>query len=879
MRGPAEFFRRNQKVFLAVLTGLAILSFVVSDSTNGQVQNMPPMLVVVTATILVGGAAWIIGLAKDKASEFGLVGAVIGLLLGFVVNAYRPEARGLSQVEQQRAVKEVYVAATVAQRRGERPIDNLDFRHLLLDEAAQRGIQLRDDVGLSQLKAAGMTREDYDAMKRQFGVSDSLISSALKNAAEVDIMLRLYGQGEVMASPMDWWDAYQKLNVRESALVAAVPVESFVDAKAAPKEADLISLFEEFKKNYPNLTIEGRLEEGRPGFLQPPRVKASYLVANIEDFEKLVPEPTKEEIEARYKESYAQPLPPKGGMTPGGPALPSLDPPVLPELDMPKPSSPKGEPGAEAPAKPADPPAAPEKKEPSADAAKPAADAPKPATEEKKPEAKPAEEAKPAGEAKPPEEAKPEEKKPNAGAQDPKSSLNRRADGTVEVALVDDAAKATDGEAKPAAAPAPEAKPAEETKPAPEAPKADTPTADAPKADAPKTDDAKPSAEAPAAAKGEDPTVPPPPPAASTVGGVSDDPAPPSSTVRPLDDDLRQTIKEQIIRDRAEQLAKKNIRQGSGLVQSFLDRSRAPKISPKPGDKPPVPPTKDEDPDYLTPEEAKAAMAKAVQDLKLEVIELPAFAARDIIEGKDHPFKNASVAGGDWRSAGRVVEALFTPGTPLNTMVLASSPQDGIEFAIWKSEQVDAHEPKALEEIRDQVATAWRSHQARKLAEARAKELAAKAKEAAKPLTEALQNETVTGQKDSLLVDVKPTGSFSWMTFFFFGGGFQTPPPRISTVAGVDKPGESFMKTVFKDIKVGEAGVAANADKSVYYVVQVESRDDAKPEEVVALRERMIKDRMSSTSAQAMAEAESSMYRGNPFARLIPQGEAEIVEE
>jgi len=840
MRTPADFFRKHQKVMLPVITGLAMIAFLLQDAGGGNAQNMSPTLVILTAAVLCGGAAWIAGMAKDKGTEYGLVGAIVGVLLGVVVNTYRKEGPSLTLEQQQRARKEILIAGEVAARGGRRAIEDPNIRHALLEEAHSHGVYLSDDVGGWQMKNAGMTRSDYDTLKKRYQVTDSLITTALRNEAEATLIARgLYGDGMVLASPVDWWEAYQKINVRESALVAPLAVDQFIDPKSEPKEADLLSLFDEYKRNFPGFTREGRPEEGRPGLYQPPRVKAPYLVASIEAFEKLVPEPTPQEIEDKYKESYPQPLPPKAGGSTSPLILPEL--PGLPQTEAPKDEAPKTD--------------APKGDAPKNEPAKTEADKVPPAD---KPEAKI-----------PPAEApKGTEEKP---AEEPKSSALNRDDGTVEVALVDEPEKKDD--AAPAAKPeTPAAEPAKE--PAKEPAEGSKPAAAEPAKDGESKTDAAPAKPADPSADGE---TPPPPPLPNT--GSTDDPAPPSSKVRPLDDDLRQTLKEQIIRERAEKLAKERSEQAAAMVQQVLDRSGAPKVAPKPGETPPVAPPVGEVADQLTPEKAKAEIEKIAKDLNLEVVEGVFLAPADVQESKDHPFKNARVPGTNWRAAGDVLQALFSPGSPLNTVIRGSDTQAGTELVVWKTDEVARHEPKSLADIKDQVVAVWRAQQARKVVEKRAEELIKKVKESGKPLGEALQNETVTGQKDTLLLQVTPTGSFSWMTYFNFGPQFQMPP-RISTVVGVDKVGESFMKTAFQDLKPGDVGVASNADKSVYYLIQVESRDGSKPEEFEKLRERFVQDTQQGNTARTMAQEMSAIYQGNPYANIVSPSEgAELIDE
>jgi hypothetical protein len=91
----------------------------------------------------------------------------------------------------------------------------------------------------------------------------------------------------------------------------------------------------------------------------------------------------------------------------------------------------------------------------------------------------------------------------------------------------------------------------------------------------------------------------------------------------------------------------------------------------------------------------------------------------------------------------------------------------------------------------------------------------------------------VTGDAAGDAVVVKETPRFSWLTTS--GSVPNDPdlagfmPPRRSFITGVEQPGDDFMKTVFEDLKNGEIGVAPNADRSVYYVVQVRDRDGTEP--------------------------------------------------
>jgi len=105
----------------------------------------------------------------------------------------------------------------------------------------------------------------------------------------------------------------------------------------------------------------------------------------------------------------------------------------------------------------------------------------------------------------------------------------------------------------------------------------------------------------------------------------------------------------------------------------------------------------------------------------------------------------------------------------------------------------------------------WKQVQARKLAVAATERLAADARTAKKPLKEALPGRRVF-----------TAGPFTWMTESLaarlMGPG---EPPHLSEVEGVDRPGDDFMRAVFR-LSPGEIGVALNQPKTVAYVIRLD---------------------------------------------------------
>jgi hypothetical protein len=129
-------------------------------------------------------------------------------------------------------------------------------------------------------------------------------------------------------------------------------------------------------------------------------------------------------------------------------------------------------------------------------------------------------------------------------------------------------------------------------------------------------------------------------------------------------------------------------------------------------------------------------------------------------------------------------------------------------YLFWKTEERAAKVP-TFSEAKEEVVAAWKREEARKLAEKKAQDLVGLLDQQTESPWNAVLNET-----ERPLV-VQPS-TFSWMQppQSFLGA------PFLSTVEGVESPGEDFMRQVFST-PVGKSTVASNAPKSIYYVVRV----------------------------------------------------------
>jgi hypothetical protein len=139
---------------------------------------------------------------------------------------------------------------------------------------------------------------------------------------------------------------------------------------------------------------------------------------------------------------------------------------------------------------------------------------------------------------------------------------------------------------------------------------------------------------------------------------------------------------------------------------------------------------------------------------------------------------------------------------------------EGDRFLFWKTEETKERVPEFTDKgEREVVLRAWKMVHGRPLAVKAADALAAEVRKANKPLKKVLAD------RPDFHVAMPPV--FSWITFGNVPLGSAPGAARISTVAGVDLPGEDFMRTVFH-LEPGQVGVAMNAPQTVAYVIRLD---------------------------------------------------------
>lgn len=674
-------------------------------------------------------------------------------------------------------------------------------------------------------------------------------------------------------SPEKYWEYYRRLHESQQIEAVELPVEAFTDQVPAPSQEKLEAFFEENKKFY------DRVEEGepKPGFKQPDKVRAQYLQWKYADVEARIAreKPISDKDVADFYEKnkdflYVETNP---SLETTGPATPDPTRPLDPLLT--KPEAAPQTPAPPANSKPADAknasPAAsqPVNAKPEAPLAVPQ---PKPQPEVK-PETKPASPSPAAPVAAPP--VKPAVTKPaNPAATQPESKKQSRRSHRARVVLVSSLADPKKEETKkevPQPEPAKVTAPAVKNEPAKNEPaqaappekKSVTPALETPPAGqpAPKLP-AGPALEnpPPAAPAGKPPVAAPAQPAATPTvppaGPKEKAPAPPpAKKYRPLDDNLKQEIRSQLLRERTVDEMKSLGKQAdAGLRASYSTLSKKfPLMKMTPADQ------------VKVVQASRGELQQLAKKLQATFGETPLVNRVEL--SKITGFGTAREPGEFMQQTPGTVDQLFNSSvTLLGFQAQDQTTQDW--YAYWKVEHVANHVPKFTDPgIEAQVLRAWKLREAQPLAKKRAEELAQMLKQSKKTTAEALGSQTVTGSAKGRQVAVLTPPMFTWAQISSAVSGMlqqnqsslrPTEIPRIGT------PGESFMRVVYNDLHPGEWGVAPRDDRTAFYVVKLVDRKSPPKEELLKaplFADKMRLSLLGPTPYDEMAQMESySLY-------------------
>ena len=824
MSSPFTFFRRNQHVSMVAIVILSMVAFTISDMMTQDVNHF------ITLGVLLGGAVMaFIGISRGKWAQYGVAGAITGGVLAWIIpgflgsNSEFYQTSSIGAFDTQR-VRELYMRRMIANGFMEQAFakafgpgterfapkfsyyptieNDAIFGELLRAEAEELGIVVTDPMVIDYISSntgEKLSAKDFVEIRNSLqvdgrGVSEDELFAAFRAeiSAQMAYMQRSPGLSASTQPPAALYDLFRRTQIRQRLNLVELDVDAFTEKIADPSEQEVQAAFSQYRERFPGQDAPGSL-----GFRQMNKARLAYLELSYKTVEAAVPVPTDAEIEVYYNEKkdqfYRKPTEP--ATVPETPATP--DAPATPET----PANPN------APATPESNPA-PENTPP---------DSPQP--EAPQPDA-------PKGDDAP---ATP----PGTDPKPPESSTNEpeKTPGTGSECLPFDEQKS----------------PATE---APAQPAAETPAAAAP-AQAPAEGDAPAQPPTP-------PEVPADKPAENAPTTEPQTPVPfviPPVEYRPLDDELKAEIREQLHEQRVREEIQKRIDNVSRELQK-LERDRSSRRRAI------VDADRSIEPEARA-EKLKDFDAKLLENMEqvgkksgFSFVKTPLMSARDMLTDDIVPIGTASDANAASMQPLSVYQMVFqmfpNSDDPWNDANLFSRRKavknqfavEGEEshFVWWITEFSLSHIAELDDPgIRDEVVLALKRQKARdeakKRGEALAKMLndeAAKPEAERKPAAELLQGQTVLNTTDSKAIVVRQSRIFSWleqdltpqMNFMQ-----QQPRLRISTINFADESGgevryagDRFMKAVFEDLPDGQATVVPDEELGVFYVAQVTER-------------------------------------------------------
>lgn len=782
MASPFDFFRRNQKIWMAALAVMAMFAFVIFDPVDmsqlgrgGGGGEVNPLIV------------------RSHLGDLRLEDLRQKILRRDQVFMFLDQCVLYGVTDQMSGIMARMNAFPLLQPLMMRPStpETIVENMLLAHEAELLGMDVSDAEITRFLNRISSTRDFQAVLALVNGTSvmpltDNHVFDVLRTELLANRMRDMFQQTAMQTTPAQRWDYYQRLRVTATAEMLAVPVDQFLASVGEPNDAELTAFFNQYKQDEP---VPG---SDRPGFKIPQTIRVQFLRADFAKFfdPKAI---SAEEVQKYYDEHLAE-FPYRGLISLPEPP-PTAEPPAgtLP-------------PEGAAPTGTAAPPAG---------TAAPTGTAPATGTAPVSGTAAPTGTPPAAGTAPAPG------KTDGSQRGTPRSRLERevaarrpREPGGL-LALADEpaASPAPTVTASPTGPSLPTGTAAPTGTTSPSAPAAGTPS---PTATAPPVSTTPAATSAPA-----DPTAAPPAATAptgtaaaaptGTAAAVTVEPPPKLSEEWILPRDIRGgpnppqaplwQVEQEIRHKLAEEAARKRLAELfdtlMGAMNEHASRDFGDQRYPDPMDLKPL---------------AEKFQLEAVNDsgpftaLEFEA-RLPGLAAAEVVGADRLPSRPMRLA-------------LFRELRPFQPAEAVD--RDNNRYLFWKTSDEPPRVPDLKEpEIRKQVIAAWKRIEARRAALDEANRLADEARQKKVPLAELAKT------RPELKVIVTP--SFTWMTEGLTGGIRSGGSlPELSEIPGIEDAGDELFRAVFSLEAVRDVAVAMNNPKTIAYVVQLTSRSPSR---------------------------------------------------
>ncbi|MCA9197037.1 MAG: SurA N-terminal domain-containing protein [Planctomycetales bacterium] len=265
MSNPLSFFRKNQKVLLAVFGVALMIVFTVGGIVGNSGQQAPE----VTNDVVVrmkGETIRESDLQRKRMDRTAVIQFLLGLHQVAVDRGATPRQFGQSIDGIPTSIADVSLVET----------------EVLVNEAEKQGFFVTDDYALHYLDtfcSGVVTRDQFSGILKQATsgrYSQSQFLNALRWELTAVVQRGAFFNGILPSTPGQAWDYYQRLNRRVA--IAAVPfaASEYVSQVSEPSSGEIRELYEKGKDQFQ------RNGFAEPGFRRRPKVAIEYIKVDLQ---------------------------------------------------------------------------------------------------------------------------------------------------------------------------------------------------------------------------------------------------------------------------------------------------------------------------------------------------------------------------------------------------------------------------------------------------------------------------------------------------------------------------------------------------------------------------------------------------------------------
>lgn len=330
MSSPFTFFRRNSHITMVGIVILSMMAFTL-DAVFSQEGTHFVMLGLMMGGILFAFA----GIGRGRWIHYGIAGAVFGALCGWILPDLISPSRAMARTSTIGAFDNKRISELMYRRNVANIFMQQAFEKAYGPGRGQFAPQFQFDSGdvESDLMFGEIMRAEADELKivvtnvmvndyihkqtsdllstaqlaeirtnlnfRGTPVTETELFDSFRNEIKARMAYQLLNPlySSVTQPPEVYFEMFRRTRVTQRLNTVRLDVDAFVPEVPNPSDAEVASLFAEYRLKFPGMD-----EPGSPGFRQERKAKLAYLELDYKTVEQASAPPTDEEIEAYYNE-------------------------------------------------------------------------------------------------------------------------------------------------------------------------------------------------------------------------------------------------------------------------------------------------------------------------------------------------------------------------------------------------------------------------------------------------------------------------------------------------------------------------------------------------------------------------------------------------